>query len=61
MTRIDSFARSARFAAIAALGWIPWLLVAAPLLGGPAARTLYLVAVTALYAVGLASSARRRA
>jgi hypothetical protein len=47
--------------AIAALGWIPWLLVAAPLLGGPAARTLYLVAVTALYAVGLASHARRRA
>jgi hypothetical protein len=61
MMRVDSFARSAAFAALAALGWIPWLLVSAPLLGGAAARVLYLVAVTALYAGGLASSPPRRA
>jgi hypothetical protein len=61
MMRLDSFSRSAGFAALAALGWIPWLLVAAPLVGGAVARALYLVAVTALYTGGLAGSAPRRA
>jgi hypothetical protein len=61
MTRIDSFGRSAVFAAVAALGWIPWLVVVGAVVGGPAARALYLVAVTAFYAGGLARSTARRA
>jgi hypothetical protein len=59
--RLDSFARSAAFAAVAALGWMPWAVVGGPILGWPAARTVYLVAVTALYAGGLAKSPPRRA
>jgi hypothetical protein len=61
MMRLDSFSRSAGFAALAALGWIPWLLVSAPLVGGAAARAVYLVTVTALYAGGLATGVPRRA
>jgi hypothetical protein len=60
MTRIDSFGRSAVFAAVAALGWIPWLVVVGAVVGGPAARALYLVAVTAVYAGGLGRGAGRR-
>jgi len=61
MMRIDSFARSAAFAAVAALGWMPWLIATGPLIGSPAARAIYLVGVTALYAGGLAKSPPRRA
>ena len=61
MIRLDSFARSAAFAAVAALGWMPWAVFVGPILGWPAARALYLVAVTALYAGGLAASPPRRA
>jgi hypothetical protein len=61
MTRLDSFGRSAAFAAVAALAWMPWLVVVGPVLGGGTARTLYLVVVTALYAGGLAKSPPRRA
>jgi len=46
MIRWDSFGRSAAFAACAALGWTPWVL-----LGGP--RAFYLVGVTAVYVAGL--------
>jgi hypothetical protein len=53
MMRWDSFGRSAAFAACAALGWIPWLV-----LGGP--RALYLVAVTSAYVAGLGGSIARR-
>jgi hypothetical protein len=57
---IHTFGRSAAFAALVALAWIPWLVVVGPLLGWPAARALYLVAATALYAGGLAKSPPRR-
>jgi hypothetical protein len=59
--RLDSFGRSAAFAAVAALGWMPWAIVVAPILGWPAARAVYLVGVTAVYAGGLAESPPRRA
>ena len=61
MMRIDSFGRSAAFAAVAALGWMPWVVCAGPLLGWSGARTAYLVMVAALYAGGLAKSPPRRA
>jgi len=61
MTRLDSFGRSAAFAAVAALVWMPWAMLTAPFLGVPAARALYLVAVAALYCGGLAKSPPRRA
>jgi hypothetical protein len=61
MMRIDSFGRSAAFAAAIALGWIAWLVVTAPVMGVGAARALYLVAATALYTGALAASSPRRA
>ena len=60
MIRIDSFGRSAAFAAVAALVWMPWAMLVGPFLGIPAARALYLVAVAALYCGGLAKSPPRR-
>ena len=53
MMRWDSFGRSAAFAACAALGCIPWIVV-----GGP--RALYLVAVTSAYVAGLGGPIARR-
>jgi hypothetical protein len=61
MMRIDSFGRSAVFAAVAALGWIPWIVLVGPFVGAPAARALYLVAVIAVHAGALATSVARRA
>jgi hypothetical protein len=61
MTRIDSVGRSAAVAAAAAGVWIAWRVVAAPLFGVAAARAIYLVVVTALYAGALAASPPRRA
>jgi hypothetical protein len=61
MMRIDSFGRSAAFAAAIALGWIAWFVIAAPVIGVGAARSLYLVAATALYTGALAASPPRRA
>jgi hypothetical protein len=46
MMRWDSFGRSAAFAACAALGWMPWIVI-----GGP--RAPYLVGVTSVYVAGL--------
>ena len=51
MMRWDSFGRSAAFAACAALGWMPWVV-----LGGP--RALYLVAATSAYVGGLGGPRR---
>jgi hypothetical protein len=59
--RVDSFGRSAAFAAVAALVWMPWAMLVGPFLGVPAARALYLIAVAALYCGGLAKSPPRRA
>jgi hypothetical protein len=53
MIRWNSFGRSAAFAACAALGWMPWVV-----LGGP--RALYLVGVTAAYVAGLGGPIARR-
>ena len=60
MMRWDSFGRSAAFAAVAALGWMPWLMLVGPLLGPPAARTLYLIGVTSAYVAGLGGPTARR-
>jgi len=59
--RLDGFGRSAAFAAVAALAWMPWAMLIGPCVGVPAARALYLVVVAALYAGGLAKSPPRRA
>jgi hypothetical protein len=58
--RVDSFGRSAAFAAVGALVWMPWAMLVAPFLGVPAARALYLVTVAALYCGALAKSSPRR-
>jgi len=60
MMRWDSFGRSAVFAAVAALGWIPWLVIVGPVTGFATARALYLVAVTAVYVAGLGGPVARR-
>ena len=60
MIRLDSCGQSAAFAAVAALAWMPWALLVGPFFGVPVARALYLVAVAALYCVGLAKSPPRR-
>ena len=60
MMRWDSFGRSAAFAAVAALAWIPWLVVIGPVAGPATARTLYLIAVTAAYVGGLGERIARR-
>ena len=54
----NTFARSAVYAAVAAAAWLPWAILAGPLLGWWPTRAIYLIAVTAVYAGGLA---RRRA
>jgi hypothetical protein len=59
--RLDSFGRSAAFAVVATLVWMPWVMLVGPFFGVPAARALYLVAVAALYCGGLAKSPPRRA
>ena len=41
------------FAALAAVGYILWTIVAAPLFGGWHARAFYLIGVTILYIAGL--------
>ena len=49
----NTFGRSALFAALAAAGWLPWVVVGGPIVGVWNARALYLVATTALYVGGL--------
>jgi hypothetical protein len=53
MMRCNTFAHSALFAAVAAAGWLPWVVLAGPFAGVWTARALYLVAVTAVYIAGL--------
>lgn len=57
--RWNTFGRSAVFAAVAGCGVMPWLLVAAPLLGVRGALSFYLVTATAAYAMAVAPSLRR--
>jgi hypothetical protein len=54
MTRVATFGRSAVFAALAAAGWLPWLVVVGPLTGARAALGLYLVGLTTAYLAGVA-------
>src|SRR6266404_1773908 len=58
--RWNTFTRSTLFAAVAAAGWLPWVLVAAPILGVSNARAFYLVGTTALYIAGLSPRATRQ-
>ena len=60
MTIWNSFGRSALFAAVAALGWLPWLVVTRPVVGPAAAGTIYLIAVTSAYVAGLGGPVTRR-
>jgi hypothetical protein len=53
MMRFDSFLRSAAFAALAAAGALPWLVVVGGALGSRMALGLYLVGLTATYLSGL--------
>ncbi|MGH7900020.1 MAG: hypothetical protein ACREQQ_18840 [Candidatus Binatia bacterium] len=57
---IASFFRSVSFAALAALAWIPFAAVLAPILGLGGARALYLAAVTVTYVAAIVPSAPRR-
>jgi hypothetical protein len=57
--RWNGFTKSLGFAAVAGLGVAPWVWLAAPLLGGRAALTLYAVGASAAYLVGLGDSRRR--
>jgi hypothetical protein len=58
--RCDTFVRSAVFAAVAAMGWLPWLLLVGPFLGAWSARSSYLVGVAALYVAGLSRARAAR-
>jgi hypothetical protein len=53
MIRCDTLPRSIVFAALAAIGWVPWAMFAGPFIGAWAARALYLIGVLALYVSGL--------
>jgi len=63
MMRLDSFARSALFAAGAAALWPAFAMTAAPFVGWRPALAIYLAGVTTLYVTGLggAGGARHRA
>src|SRR5262249_36214554 len=60
MMHWNSFGRSAGFAAVAALAWIPWLVLTVPIVGPPAARMVYLIVVTSAYVWGLDGPIPRR-
>ena len=60
MMRWEGFARSAWFAALAALGLVPWLVLADPLLGAQVALRLYLVGLLSVYVAGLGRDRGRR-
>ncbi len=60
MIRWNTFARSAAFAAAAAIGCIAWNTVARPIAGGAIAIVVYLVGVTAVYLAGIGPDRIRR-
>jgi hypothetical protein len=59
MMHRNRFAHSAGVAALAAAGYLPWMLLTAPIIGTPTARALYLVAATAFHAASLGATSRR--
>ena len=58
--RWNTFSRSLAFAALAAVGSLPWWTLASPIVGGRSAVALYLVGAVAAYLAGLAGDLRRR-
>lgn len=60
MMRCNTFPRSVAFAALAAIGWLPWMMLSVPLVGVWNARALYLIAVLTLYVSGLAATPTTR-
>lgn len=58
--RWNTFARSACFAAGAAVGSIPWLVLTSPLVGARRGLVSYLVVLAATYVAGLVPHGRRR-
>jgi hypothetical protein len=60
MTRWTSFAGSAGFAALAAAGWLPWLVTVGAVVGPRRALAVYLVGATAVYLAVLAPAGARR-
>jgi len=53
--RREGFTRGLVFAALAAGGWLPFVLVAGPILGGRTALSLYLVVLSAAYVAAIGS------
>jgi len=60
MIRCNSFGRSLIFAAVAAAGWLPWVVAAAPIFGAWSARALYMIVVATLYVAGIAPRGAQR-
>jgi len=60
MIRCDTLPRSIVFAALTAIGWVPWALFAVPLIGAWEARALYFIGVLALYVSGLTATRPNR-
>ncbi len=60
MNRMSALGRGIAFAALAAVGWLPWLLVTAPLVTAGSARAAYLVACAVAYVAAIAPRPRRR-
>lgn len=60
MMRANSLPRSIAFAVVAAIGWIPWAVIAAPLIGVGGAHALYLIGVVAFYVGGLVEQGMAR-
>lgn len=58
--RLNSFARALAFAALAAIAWIPWVILAAPFLGVWNARAVYLVGTAIVYIAALTPSPKFR-
>jgi hypothetical protein len=58
MIRVRTFGRGVAFAAVAALGWIPWAVVSSPLLGGGGALAVYLVGALTSYVAALGERLR---
>lgn len=59
MIGLNSFGRSALFAAVAAAAWLPWVILLGPWIGIASARALYLVGMVAIYLGGLSAQPAR--
>src|SRR5262245_33614164 len=59
MIRCTTFASSLLFGAVAAAAWLPWTLLASPIVGSHTALELYLIGVTVLYVAALSAPGMR--